>query len=77
MVQLKGERVKNQVNLSAKINKILEFNGPVLCELIMNRNQPNVPKSAPKKLSDGSIVRTNFEDLFPFLSDEEIKSNFL
>ena len=41
----------------------------------MDRNQPNIPKSAPKKMSDGSVVRTNFEDLFPFLSEEELKSN--
>ena len=43
----------------------------------MDRNQLNIPKSAPKKLSDGSVVRTNFEDLFPFLSEEELKSNIL
>ena len=67
--------IKNQINLSEKIDEVLEYNGPILCELIMDRNQPNIPKSAPKKLSDGSVVRTNFEDLFPFLSEEELKSN--
>tara|TARA_Y100000294_G_C8559499_1_gene338533 strand:- start:458 stop:790 length:333 start_codon:yes stop_codon:yes gene_type:complete len=59
------------------IAEILEYNGSVLCELIMDRDEPNIPKSAPRKLSDGSIVRTNFEDLFPFLSEEEIKNNML
>ena len=74
---IKSIQIINQVNLSAKIDEVLEYNGPVLCELIMDRNQLNIPKSAPKKLSDGSVVRTNFEDLFPFLSEEELKSNIL
>ena len=74
---IKSICIKNQVNLSAKIDKVLEYNGPVLCELIMDQNQLNIPKSAPKILSDGSIIRTNFEDLFPFLNEEEIKSNLL
>ena len=74
---IKSICIKNQVNLRAKINEILEYTGPVLCELIMDRDQPNIPKSAPRKLSDGSIVRTNFEDLFPFLNEEEIKSNMI
>ena len=30
--------------------QVLEYDGPVLCELIMDRNQPNIPKSAPKKI---------------------------
>ncbi len=74
---MKSICIENQVNLSKRIDEILEYDGPVLCELIMDQNQPNIPKSAPKKLSDGSIVRTNFEDLFPFLNEEEIKSNML
>ena len=37
----------------------------------------NIPKAAPKEMPDGELIRPNFEDLYPFLSDEEIKNNML
>ena len=38
----------------------------------MTVDQPFEPKSASKRLADGSIVSAPLEDLAPFLPDEEM-----
>jgi acetolactate synthase-1/2/3 large subunit len=67
--------IETQVGLSDKIRNIIEYDGPVLCELLMDRDQPNIPKMAPKRNEHGELVRALFEDLYPFLSSEELAEN--
>ena len=67
--------IETQVGLSDKIRNIIEYDGPVLCELLMDRDQPNIPKMAPKENEHGELIRTSFEDLYPFLSSDELADN--
>lgn len=55
------------------VDRALEMNGPVFCEIFTDTKQVWEPKSATKKLEDGTLVSPPLEDLAPFLSREELK----
>lgn len=61
--------------LKNSIAGILAKDEAVLCEVFVDTNQKFEPKSATKKLDDGSLFSPPLEDLAPFLSREELKSN--
>lgn len=61
--------------LKEEIDKVLSSDKAVLCEVFVDINQKFEPKSATKKLEDGSLFSPPLEDLAPFLSREELKSN--
>lgn len=55
--------------------KILSFEGFLLCEVICSTTQIFEPKSATKKLEDGTLISPPLEDMAPFLPREELKAN--
>lgn len=68
-------RITRKDNLENDINKILNIHGPSICELIMDPEQPQVPKHINRKDKNGKAIMSKFEELYPFLSEEEIKLN--
>lgn len=58
-----------------KAEEILSFAGFLLCEVICSTAQVFEPKSATKKLEDGTLVSPPLEDMAPFLSRDELKAN--
>lgn len=59
------------------ISQVLSLEGPVICEVFVSEKQTFEPKSATKKLEDGTLVSPPLEDLAPFLDREEFKSNMI
>ena len=55
------------------IGKVLSTDGYVMCEIFVDINQKFEPKSATKKLEDGTLVSPPLEDLAPFLPREELE----
>lgn len=70
-------RIANHGELSEKIAAALATDGPVICEIILDLDQQFAPKLSSKKLPDGRMISPPLEDLSPFLSPEELKSNML
>ena len=64
--------IHNNTELDSVLDQTLAMDGPVICEIFVTVDQPFEPKSASKRLPDGSIVSAPLEDLAPFLSDEEM-----
>ncbi len=64
-------------DIDAIIEKGLNSEGPFLCDVKMNPDQPLIPKMAVKVRSDGSVYSPPLEDLFPFLPREELKKNMI
>ena len=62
----------NNEMLPEAIEKALAMDGPVICEVFVTTDQVFEPKSAAKRLPDGTMVSPPLEDLAPFLSDEEM-----
>ena len=66
---------KNNSELESAVTSTLATQGPVICEIFVNTEQKFEPKSATKRLEDGSLVSPPLEDLAPFLSREELAEN--
>ena len=71
------KKIKNHKNLSNQINKILKNKNSVICELIMNPNEEQIPKAINRRDSSGKSIPSEFEDMYPFLPRDELSSNYL
>ena len=69
---IKYFQLNNHRKLKENINKIINFKGPVICEIIMDNSQEQMPKAINKRNAEGKSIPTTFEDMFPFLSKKEI-----
>ncbi len=75
--EIKGVEIKSKDEIDEKIQEVLNYDGPVICSVKMPRWQLIVPRVSSEKKPDGTLVSRNFEDMFPFLSDEEMKKNMI
>lgn len=55
------------------IEEVLKTEGPAICEVFVDTKQKFEPKSATKRLEDGTLVSAPLEDLAPFLPREELE----
>lgn len=55
------------------IDRMLAMDGFAMCEIFVDTNQKFEPKSATRRLEDGTLVSPPLEDLAPFLPREELK----
>jgi acetolactate synthase-1/2/3 large subunit len=60
---------------TSAIDRTLASDGPFLCDVMLDPEQPFEPKLSSRQLPDGRIVSSPLEDLFPFLSREELREN--
>lgn len=70
-------QIEGTEELREKINLVLNAPGPVVCEVIVRRDEPRIPRLASYRRPDGSMVSRPIEDLFPFLDREEFNENML
>jgi acetolactate synthase-1/2/3 large subunit len=59
------------------VKRELESSGPVLFDVYLDPEQEFEPRLRSRILSDGSILTPSLEDMYPFLSSEEMSSNML
>ena len=69
------ECIHKNSQLDEVIGKTLSKKGPVICEVFVDKEQKFEPKSATKRLEDGTLVSPPLEDLAPFLPREELEKN--
>ncbi len=62
---------RNQ-DLAAFVDQALAMRGALIAEVFTDTDQVYEPKSATKKLEDGTLVSPPLEDLAPFLPPEEL-----
>ena len=70
---LPAVRITQNRELEKGIKKVLSTPGPVVCELVCTPHYTFAPKLSARKLPDGSMVSPTLEDMFPFLSREEME----
>jgi acetolactate synthase-1/2/3 large subunit len=70
-------RSESHADMRQKIAQTLTTDGPVICELIIDENQPFAPKLGAKQHPDGRITSPPLEDLSPFLSRDELRDNMI
>lgn len=70
-------KAEHNSGLGAAIEAALKIKGPVICEVFVDLEQIFEPKSAAKRLPDGTLVSPPLEDLSPFLPDAEMDANMI
>lgn len=63
----------NNQEIPEAVDKVLAMEGYAMCEIFVDTNQKFEPKSATKRLEDGTLVSPPLEDLAPFLPREELE----
>lgn len=63
--------------IKSTIDKVIAHNGYCICEVFCGSDYFFKPKSATKVTKDGVLYSPPLEDMFPFLSDEELKNNMI
>lgn len=66
---------KKNAEINDFAERALEYEGPVIAEIFVDTKQVYEPKSATKRLEDGSLYSPPLEDLAPFLDPQELKEN--
>jgi acetolactate synthase-1/2/3 large subunit len=67
----------NNTELENQIDEILNITGPVLCEIMMMENQLLIPRVQSSKDKNGKIISNSLENMFPYLSNDEMKEIML
>ncbi|GFI45564.1 acetolactate synthase isozyme 1 large subunit [Lachnospiraceae bacterium] len=68
-------RIDSLAGIGEKLGRVLEGEGPVVCEAVVDPGQNFEPKVSSKVLPDGRIVSAAIDDMYPFLGREEYESN--
>jgi acetolactate synthase-1/2/3 large subunit len=66
---VKNVKITNTDELDYKIDEVLSFKEPVVCEVMVQEFAPIIPRIASKVMPDGSLKAAEFDDLYPFLND--------
>ncbi len=65
----------NLDDLNQTLQDVINYDSFCLCQIFVTKNQVTLPKASSKKMPDGTFVSAPLEDMAPFLSEEELKSN--
>ncbi|MCR1842972.1 thiamine pyrophosphate-binding protein [Murimonas intestini] len=65
----------SNAEMKEAVDVVLETKGMAFCEVFVSPDQNFEPKSATKRLADGTLVSPPLEDLAPFLGREEVLKN--
>ena len=69
--------VHKNSEMGEAMDKILAMEGFAMCEIFVDTEQKFEPKSATKRLPDGTLVSPPLEDLAPFLPRDELEKIML
>lgn len=75
--RLKTVQIRNNSELKEKVHEVLEYDGPVICEVMVPITLSAFPKQVSYKRTDGQMESLPLEYMNPMLSDEEMKENML
>ena len=72
---IKAIRIDSYENLPKVIDDVLSYDGPVVCDVVVPREQLIIPTVGSKVNDDGSMTSRPLEDMLPFLDRDEYRSN--
>lgn len=74
---IRGIKISKLEEIDSKIKEVLAHDGPVICEVMTQEWQMLVPRISSEKMPDGKLVAHDYEDMYPFLSRDELKENMV
>jgi acetolactate synthase-1/2/3 large subunit len=70
-------KIENHSNIREKVRTVLDFDGPVVCEVMISPDQYTAPRITSTQRQDGTMISKPLEDLWPFLDKDEFKANMI
>ena len=74
---IKYQQINNHSELEKSLYSILESQEAYIVELMIDPEQPQIPKAVNKRLPNGKSQASKFEDLYPFLPLAELDKNLI
>nr|WP_284069489.1 thiamine pyrophosphate-dependent enzyme [Stutzerimonas nitrititolerans] len=65
-------RIESHADLQTRLQAVLDRDGPVICEVLVQVEEPRVPRVMTRIDENGKPVSGALEDLYPFLGREEL-----
>ena len=72
---IKSLKIDSPEEIDYKIKEALEYDGPVICDVVCDPWQLLIPRISSEKMPDGTLKSRKYEDMFPYLSESELKDN--
>jgi acetolactate synthase-1/2/3 large subunit len=74
---IRAMKISDHHEMYAKVANALEHQGPVLCEMMVSREQEVVPRQGFYPKGDGSSAAMPLEDMEPYLDRKEFMDNMI
>ncbi len=74
---IKAVRIHSVDEIKPKLRQVLEYDGPVICDILSPEWQLLIPRTASEKKPDGTLVSKPYEDMYPFLDPQELIENMI
>jgi len=74
---IRFEEAQNHQELRGVIARTLEGSDPVLCRIRVTETHVTAPKVQALKTPDGNMISKPLEDMWPYLSPEELNANMI
>jgi acetolactate synthase-1/2/3 large subunit len=74
---LSTTQIASHATLESGIQFVLEYDGPIVCEVLSAIDEPRAPSLSSARRADGSMVSKPLEDLWPFLDRSEFLENMI
>lgn len=74
---LKAVRISDQGNLKDEVANVLNMEGPVICDVMIDPDLQMAPKLSSVAMPDGAMISKPLEDMWPFLGREEFKATMI
>lgn len=62
-------QIQDKQSVRETVRKVLEYEGPVVCQVTVQEFAPIIPRIASKLMADGTLRAAEFDDLYPFLDN--------
>jgi acetolactate synthase I/II/III large subunit len=72
---LPAQRLEDPSRMDEVIDRVLMDDGPFVCHVVLDPSCGFEPRVRSRELPDGTIVSPGLEDMYPFLSREELADN--
>jgi acetolactate synthase-1/2/3 large subunit len=72
---IRAEHIVGHESIVEQVRDILEYEGPVVCEVLVSPAQSTAPRVTSARLSDGSMASMPMEDMWPLLDREELAAH--
>ena len=74
---IKALRIKSHERMDKLIRETLDYDGAVVCDLVISENQLVIPKQGAFDRPDGKTVPRPIEDMIPYLDREEFNKDMI